>query len=242
MTVIGIIPARYGSTRFPGKPLAMIAGRTLIERVYRQALQADLKKVLVATDDRRILEAVQSFGGTAVMTGDCSSGTDRVGEAVRDERCDFVVNIQGDEPLIDPGVINAVARALRDNRWADVSTAATQISRDEDIDNPNIVKTVFAKNGRALYFSRSRIPYDRNRGAVYYKHLGIYGYKKKFLKRFVTLSRSPLESAESLEQLRVLENGYSIHVSVVAYDSVSVDVPEDVPRIEALLHKKSGIS
>lgn len=241
MIVIGVIPARYGSVRFPGKPLAMIAGKTLIERVYRQALRADLEKVIVATDDRRILEAVQSFGGTAVMTGDHPSGTDRVGEAVRDERCDFVINIQGDEPLIDPGVINSVAYALRENGWADASTAATKISRAEDIDNPNIVKSVFAKNGRALYFSRSRIPYDRDHGAVYYKHIGIYGYRKKFLKRFVSLSRSSLESAESLEQLRMLENGYSMHVSVVAYDSISVDVPEDVQRIVALLNKKSDI-
>ncbi len=242
MNVIGVIPARYGSTRFPGKPLAVIAGRTLIERVYRQALLADLREVIVATDDRRILDAVQSFGGNVVMTGDHQSGTDRVGEAVRDVRCNFVINIQGDEPLMDPRVINSVAFALSNNRWADASTAVTRISRADDIDNPNIVKAVFTRDGRALYFSRSRIPYDQDQGAVYYKHIGIYGYRRKFLKKFISLSKSSLESAESLEQLRILEHGYSMHVSVVRYDSISVDVPEDVQRIEEILKRKSDIA
>jgi 3-deoxy-manno-octulosonate cytidylyltransferase (CMP-KDO synthetase) len=241
MNVIGVIPARYGSTRFPGKPLAVIAGRTLIERVYRQALLADLREVIVATDDRRILDAVQSFGGNAVMTGDHQSGTDRVGEVARDVRCDFVINIQGDEPLMDPRVINSVAFALRNNRWAVASTAVTRISRAEDIDNPNVVKAVFTREGRALYFSRSRIPYGQNHGAVYYKHIGIYGYRRKFLKKFVSLSQSSLESAESLEQLRILEYGYSMHVSIVSYDSISVDVPDDVQRIEEVLKRKSDI-
>lgn len=240
MNAIGIIPARYGSTRFPGKPLVSIAGIPLVERVYRQAVQADLKKVIVATDDRRIRDLVHSFGGYAVMTGEHQSGTDRVAEAAAHERCSIVVNIQGDEPLIEPSVINTVARALQRNRWAAASTAAVRIDRDEEIDNPHVVKVVFAENGSALYFSRSRIPSRRAGQPEYYKHLGIYGFRKRFLMRYAALSPSPLEAAESLEQLRLLEKGYSIHVSVVRYDSRGVDLPEDVQRVESILHKKSG--
>ena len=235
MITIGVIPARYGSSRFPGKPLAPIDGVILIERVYRQAQRANLARVLVATDDRRIFDAVTSFGGEAVMTGEHPSGTDRIAAAVRGIGADIVVNIQGDEPLIDPRVIATVAAALENNAWADMSTAVTRLDAPEDIDNPNIVKCVFDQHGRALYFSRSRVPYNRSATDHYHKHLGIYGYRKEFLERFISLPQSRLEAAESLEQLRALENGHGLHVSVVAYDSIGVDVPEDVERVERIL-------
>lgn len=238
MKTVGVIPARFGSSRFPGKPLARIAGLTLIERVYRQAALARLDRVIVATDDSRIMDAVASFGGEAVMTGEHPSGTDRIAEAVRGTDADIIVNIQGDEPLIDPRVIGTVAAALSDSAWAVMSTAVTRLESAGDIDNPNIVKCVFASDGRALYFSRSRIPYNRNESGHYHKHLGIYGYRKDFLERYIRLPKSQLESAESLEQLRVLEHGYAIHVSVVEYDSVGVDVPEDVERVERLLRER----
>jgi 3-deoxy-manno-octulosonate cytidylyltransferase (CMP-KDO synthetase) len=240
--IIGIIPARYGSSRFPGKPLVKIAGMSLIERVYRRAEQAGLAKVIVATDDRRIESEVISFGGNAVMTGEHHSGTDRITEAAENERCDAVINIQGDEPLIDPGIINTISSALKKNAWSDIATAAVEIKNDDEIENPNIVKVVFTTEGRALYFSRSRIPYcvktdTKNSHIKYYKHIGIYGYKKKFLKKFVALKPSPLELIESLEQLRALENGFAIHVSIVEYNGAAIDTPDDVKRVENLLNE-----
>ncbi|MFH0977552.1 MAG: 3-deoxy-manno-octulosonate cytidylyltransferase [Spirochaetota bacterium] len=249
MRITGIIPARYGSSRFPGKPLAKIAGKTLIERVYRQAERAGLEKIIVATDDERIKDEVLAFGGNAVMTGEHHSGTDRIAEASLNEDCDAVINIQGDEPLIDPAVIVAVSSALTNNTWADITTAAVGIYSTSEIDNPNVVKVVFAGNGRALYFSRSKIPYSLNSlnvttgngniPAGYFKHIGIYGYKKEFLKKFVALKPSPLELAESLEQLRALENGFAIHVSIVEYNCVAVDVPADVIKVENILKNKN---
>lgn len=234
MKAIGIIPARYGSSRFPGKPLAGIAGKSLIRRVYEQVIMAGLEKVIVATDDRRIEAEVSGFGGIAVLTGEHRSGTDRIAEAAVKEDCDIVINIQGDEPLISPEVIRKVCSALDDNSWASVSTAAVKAG-DEELANPNVVKVVFAADGRALYFSRSLIPYSVKSRPQYYKHIGIYGYRKDFLMKFVSLPQSSLETAESLEQLRALENGYAIHVSVVDYDSIAVDTPEDVKKVEAVL-------
>ncbi len=243
MKAIGVIPARYGSTRFPGKPLVKILGKSLIERVYNQASRADLDRVIVATDDERIIDEVSSFGGSAVMTGEHNSGTDRIAEAVKNEACDFVVNIQGDEPLIDPQVIDIIAQALENNEWADVTTATVKIINTQEIDNPNVNKVVFTKDGKALYFSRSRIPSNRNSApnTSYFKHIGIYGFRKDFLNTFVSLPRSSLEIAESLEQLRVIENGYDIHVSIVDYDSIGVDVPEDVKRVEEMIKKMKHI-
>jgi 3-deoxy-manno-octulosonate cytidylyltransferase (CMP-KDO synthetase) len=239
MRVIGVIPARYGSSRLPGKPLVKIAGKTLIERVYRRAELADLSKIIVATDDKRIADEVLSFGGNAVLTGEHHSGTDRIAGAVAKERCDAVINIQGDEPLISPEIISTVAVALKKNSWADITTAATEITNIYEIDESNVVKVVFASSGKALYFSRSRIPYiikpDNLSLITYFKHIGIYGYRKNFLKRFVTLSPSQLEKAESLEQLRALENGYAIHVSMVKYTGVAVDTIEDVAKVEEIL-------
>jgi 3-deoxy-manno-octulosonate cytidylyltransferase (CMP-KDO synthetase) len=242
MKIIGIIPARYGSSRFPGKPLVKIAGISLVERVYRRAEQAGLAKIIVATDDKRIENAVLSFGGNAVMTGEHHSGTDRIAEAVASESCDAVINIQGDEPLIDPGIINTIASSLKNNIWADIATAAVEIKEKDEIDNPNIVKVIFTTEGRALYFSRSKIPYNaksdiKKSHLKYFKHIGIYGYRKEFLKKFVALKPSTLELAESLEQLRALENGFAIHVSIVEYSGAAIDTPEDVKRVENILRE-----
>ncbi len=238
MKIIGIIPARYGSSRFPGKPLAKISGISLIERVYRSAEKAGLARIIVATDDQRIESEVLSFGGNAVMTGEHHSGTDRIAEAAAGENCDAVINIQGDEPLIDPGIINNISLALKKNIWADIATAATEIKEINEIENTNIVKVVFNVKGSALYFSRSKIPYNLKTGARYFKHIGIYGYRKKFLMKFISLKPSPLELSESLEQLRALENGFAIHVSVVDYNGVAVDTPEDVIKVEQKLAKQ----
>jgi 3-deoxy-manno-octulosonate cytidylyltransferase (CMP-KDO synthetase) len=242
MKIIGIIPARYGSNRFPGKPLVKIAGIRLIERVYRRAEQAGLAKIIVATDDKRIESAVLSFGGNVAMTGEHHSGTDRIAEAAAGESCDAVINIQGDEPLIDPEIINTIAYSLKNNAWADIATSAVEIIDKDEIDNPNIVKVVFAADGKALYFSRSKIPYDakpdvKKSHVNYFKHIGIYGYRKEFLNKFVALKPSPLELTESLEQLRALENGFAIHVSIVNYIGAAVDAPEDIMRVEDILRK-----
>ena len=238
MIAIGIIPARYSSSRFPGKPLAKILGMSLIERVYQRAILSGLDKVLVATDDHRIENEILSFGGNVVMTGEHVSGTDRVAEACKNEKCDIVVNIQGDEPLINPEVINTVIKSLKANTWADISTAATIITNKYKVDDPNIVKVVFNKEGKSIYFSRSRIPYNRSLNTDYYKRIGIYAYKKEFLNKFVELPQSNLEISESLEQLRAIENNYNIHVSVVEYDSIGVDIPSDIKNVEDILKKK----
>ena len=243
MKVIGIIPARYGSTRFPGKPLALIAGKPLIRHVVERCQQAkSLAEVLVATDDTRNWEVAQSFCRAEMTAPDHPSGSDRIAEVAARCACDAVVNIQGDEPLIDPTVIDAVAGALEQ---AEMSTAATPIRAPAEYDNPNVVKVVVNGAGWALYFSRRTIPYlrDAASGSVseqmaafpFLKHLGIYGYRRDALLRLVKFPVSPLERAEKLEQLRALENGIRIAVVKVDYDSVGVDVPADVKRVEQLL-------
>jgi len=244
--IFGIIPARYGSSRFPGKPLALIAGKTLIQHVVEQCQKAVLlREVIVATDDTRIFEVAQGFC-RAEMTGpDYPSGTDRIAEVAQHCRCDAIINIQGDEPLIDPRVIDAVAGALANE---EMSTAATVIENETEWGNPNVVKVVVNAAGRALYFSRRTIPYVRDASTSaasmaafpFLKHLGIYGYRRQTLLRLVKLPVSPLEEAEKLEQLRALENGISIAVVKVNYDSVGVDVPADVKRVELMLKKLRG--
>jgi len=241
--IIGIIPARYASTRFPGKPLARIAGKTLIQHVVEQCQRAkSLAEVIVATDDTRIWEVAQEFCRVEMTRPEHPSGSDRIAEVA--ERCggDAVVNIQGDEPLINPGVIDAVANALAQN---EMSTAATPIRHPEEYDNLNVVKVVVNAAGHALYFSRRTIPYLREAASrpvpeqlaafPFLKHLGIYGYRRETLLRLVKFPVSPLENAEKLEQLRALENGIAIAVVRVAYDSIGVDLPEDVKRVEAIL-------
>lgn len=243
MIIHGIIPARYASTRFPGKPLALIAGKPLIQRVVEQCRKAkSLSEVIVATDDARIAEVAKAFCRVEMTRSDHPSGSDRIAEVAARCDCDAVVNIQGDEPLIDPAVVDVVAEALA---RSEMSTAATPIRSVEEYDNPNVVKVVADVTGRALYFSRRTIPYLReaaNRPAMeqlaafpFLKHLGIYGYRRATLLRLVQFPVSALEHAEKLEQLRALENGIAIAVVKVNYDSVGVDVPADAARVEALL-------
>jgi 3-deoxy-manno-octulosonate cytidylyltransferase (CMP-KDO synthetase) len=243
MKIVGVIPARYGSSRFPGKPLALIAGKPLIQHVVERCQKAKaLSEVIVATDDTRIWEVAQGFC-RAEMTGpNHPSGTDRVAEVARNCHCDAILNIQGDEPLLDPRVIDAVAGALSGE---EMSTAATAIETAAEWENPNVVKVVVNLAGRALYFSRRTIPYVRDAviglepwaAFPFLKHLGLYGYRRRTLLRLVEFPVSPLEQAEKLEQLRALENGIPIAVVKVVYDSVGVDVPADVKRVEQRLRK-----
>jgi 3-deoxy-manno-octulosonate cytidylyltransferase (CMP-KDO synthetase) len=243
MRILGIIPARYASTRFPGKPLALIAGKPLIERVVERCRQAkSLSEIIVATDDPRIAEAARKFCRVEMTRADHPSGSDRIAEVASRCECDAVVNIQGDEPLIEPAVIDAVATALAQT---EMSTAATLIRAEAEYDNSNVVKVVVNAAGRALYFSRRTIPYLREAASrsaneqlaafPFLKHLGIYGYRRDTLLQLVQFPMSPLEQAEKLEQLRALENGIPIAVVKVDYDSVGVDVPEDVARVEKIL-------
>src|SRR5580692_6335246 len=240
--IVGIIPARFASTRFPGKPLALIAGKPLIQHVVEQCRRAkSLGEIIVATDDTRIWEVAQNFCRVEMTRPEHPSGSDRIAEVAERCECDAVVNIQGDEPLIEPSVMDAVANALAQN---EMSTAATRIKNPAELDNPNVVKVVVNAAGRALYFSRRTIPYLREAASgsseqlaafAFLKHLGIYGYRRETLLRLVKFSVSPLENAEKLEQLRALENGIAIVVVKVDYDSVGVDVPEDVARVEAII-------
>ncbi len=243
MKIIGIIPARFASTRFPGKPLALIAGKPLIRHVVEQCQKArHLSEVVVATDDERIFAETKRFCRVEMTRADHPSGSDRIAEVARRISCDAVVNVQGDEPLMNPMVIDKVAEALERN---EMSTAATPIKQAAEYDNPNVVKVVVNTAGAALYFSRRTIPYLREAASrpepeqlaafPFLKHLGIYGFRRETLLRLVTLPVSPLENAEKLEQLRALENGLHIAVVQVDYDSVGVDAPEDVRRVEAIL-------
>ena len=237
---MGAIPARYGSTRLPGKPLLPIAGRPMIEHVYTRVARArGLDRVVVLTDDERIARAVEAFGGHWEMTpADCASGTDRIAWAAR--RWDAaavsaVINIQGDEPLIDPEEVSRIAGHLAANPGDPVVTLATPATTEE-MGNPNAVKVVLARDGAALYFSRSPIPFHRHGGgSVPLKHLGIYGYQREALLRLAGLAPTPLERSESLEQLRALENGIPIRVLTVDRGSFGVDTAEDLERVEKIL-------
>jgi 3-deoxy-manno-octulosonate cytidylyltransferase (CMP-KDO synthetase) len=279
--IIGLIPARFASTRFPGKPLALIAGKPLIQRVVEQCQKAkSLSEIIVATDDERIFNAAKIFCRVEMTLPDHPSGSDRIAEVAGRLACDAVVNIQGDEPLIDPAVIDVVTNALAHN---EMSTAAALIKNPDEYDNPHVVKVVVNAFGRALYFSRRTIPYLRDKAGQasslsgervsaserkedsfaprdflgrqdacptlaasrstseqlaafpFLKHLGIYGYRRETLLRLVKFPVSPLEAAEKLEQLRALENGIGIAVVKVAYDSIGVDAPEDVAKVEKIL-------
>ena len=246
MKIIGVIPARYGSTRFPGKPLHVIAGKPLIQWVVEQCQTAkSLSNVVVATDDTQIREVAQNFCEVEMTRSDHPSGTDRIAEVAERHGCDALVNIQGDEPLIDPVVIDQVAEALRKG---EMSTAATRIRDRHDYDNPNVVKVIVNRAGEALYFSRRTIPYVRDAASApvegqlaafpFLKHLGIYGYRRETLLRLVGFPVSPLENAEKLEQLRALDNGIQISVVTVDYESIGVDVPADVQRVERILKQQ----
>ena len=241
MKIVGIIPARYASTRFPGKPLALIKGKSMIQRVYEQALKSALDAVVVATDDVRIADAVMDFGGHYVMTDpNHRSGTDRCREALEllDERYEAVVNIQGDEPFIDPEQINQVVKLIcRDD--TDLASLAKRIDDEDELFSPNTVKVVMDRQGNALYFSRNPIPYMRNLDrkewfdkGLFYKHIGIYAYKADVLRQIAKMQPTVLEMAESLEQLRWLENGLNIRMGVTASENVSIDQPMDIEKAE----------
>jgi 3-deoxy-manno-octulosonate cytidylyltransferase (CMP-KDO synthetase) len=241
MKIVVIIPSRYGSTRFEGKPLAMISGKPMIQCVYERAARAEMvDAVVVATDDMRIFSAVTGFGGKAIMTSaENRSGTDRVGEAAEKMNLsadDIVVNIQGDQPRIHPSSIREVAAPLMENPDVQISTLAFKIVNPEEITNPKDVKVTFDALGNALYFSRAAIPFGRDASTVFdtYKHLGVYAYTRRFLDIFRSLADGRLENIEKLEQLRAMEYGHRIRVVVTDHDSPEVDIPEDIKRIQNL--------
>jgi len=242
VSTVGVIPARYGSTRLPGKSLVPLCGKPLVQWVWERARQATrLSHLVVATDDVRIADAVAAFGGTAVMTRvDHPSGTDRIAEAVAGLDADTVINIQGDEPLIDPALIDQLAARLQqDDAW-DMVTAVCPITDPADLNNPAVVKAVWAADGRALYFSRSLIPFPRDGrraspGWHPWRHIGIYGYRREFLEKLVRTPPCALELTEKLEQLRALDIGGRLRVVTTDEIGLGVDTPEDVPKAEAAL-------
>jgi 3-deoxy-manno-octulosonate cytidylyltransferase (CMP-KDO synthetase) len=234
--ILGVIPARFASSRFPGKALTKIAGKTMLQHVFERSSSARyLSKVIVATDDDRIAEAARKFGASVRMTrADHLSGTDRVAEVASAESAEVIVNIQGDEPLIDPDAIDAAALLLLDDPDVPMGTLKKQIQDPGEITNPNVVKVVTDHNGRAIYFSRSPIPYCREGTSAHYKHIGLYVYRRDFLLAYSDLPVGPLEKAEKLEQLRALENGYAIRVAETEYESLGVDTPADLDRVSKL--------
>ena len=243
--VVAVIPARYASTRLPGKPLVPLAGQPMIQRVYQRVRLAQrVERIIVATDDRRVLEAVEAFGGEARMTrADHRTGTERVAEVAAHVEADVFVNVQGDEPLLDPAAVDAAVAALIEEPKAEVATVATAVKVPGDIMDPNVVKTVLDFDENALYFSRAPIPWVRDSAAHvlvrHLKHLGLYCFDRRALLEYPTLPQGQLERTEQLEQLRWLENGWKIRVAEVEQDAISVDVPADVERVEKLLRAAS---
>lgn len=243
MNVLCIIPARYASTRLPGKPLKDIAGKPMICRVYERASMAKkVGRTLVATDDERILQAVREHGGKAMMTRkDHRTGTDRLAEvAAACPEADLIINVQGDEPLIEPSLIDELAGVFETDEKLQMATVKTEITDSEEMNNPNNVKVVTDKNGYALYFSRSLLPYPRHDGCPVYKHIGIYAYKREFLLQYAKMEPTPLESAESLEQLRALEHGFRIKVVETKAKFIGVDTAEDLQKVNEI-YRKSGL-
>ena len=260
MAALVVIPARYGSTRFPGKPLALLCGKPVIQHVYERAAQAQrAETVMVATDDRRILDAVQQFGGKAVMTSaSARSGTERAAEVAHGCGASVIINVQGDEPLIRPEMIDQLAEYLERHQAIPMASLRTRCERAEEIASPHVVKVVVDREGFALYFSRASLPFVREdrdgsklqapgsrqgqqpaacslQPAAHFKHVGIYGYQRHFLLQFPHLEPTPLEQLEQLEQLRALESGYRIQLLETPHDTVGVDTPEDLKRVEAVL-------
>jgi 3-deoxy-manno-octulosonate cytidylyltransferase (CMP-KDO synthetase) len=244
-TIIAVIPARYASTRFPGKPLALIKGRPMIQWVYERTKGSSLLgRVIVATDDERILRTVRDFGGDAMMTSPShATGTDRIAEVARTLTCDIVVNVQGDEPLMQAAMIDEAVRPLVDDPTIPMGTLAKRITDRREAVDPNVVKVVFDEKGFVLYFSRAPIPWDRDRWAgtgspgdlpidgMHYKHIGLYVYRRDFLLAFASMPQSRLETVEKLEQLRALERGHRIKVVVTEQESFGVDIPDDLGKI-----------
>ena len=242
MKIIGVIPARFASTRLKEKVLCEIAGKPMIQHVYERASKSkQLNSLIVACDDIKILKAVEKFGGKAVLTDkDHPSGSDRIAQAVKNLKVDVVVNIQGDEPLINYKVIDRLADVLLKDKQVVMATVVKKFGAGEDVSNPNVVKVIIDDDKNALYFSRSVIPYNRNQDAVtYFKHLGIYAYRKSFLLKYTKFPKSSLELAESLEQLRVLEAGYKIKTVETQVETIGVDTLEDLKRVEIFMKKKN---
>ncbi|MCK8824276.1 3-deoxy-manno-octulosonate cytidylyltransferase [Fuchsiella alkaliacetigena] len=237
MEVVGIIPARYASTRLPGKPLVNINGKTMVEHVYRNSAQARvLDRVIVATDDQRIKSTVEDFGGQALMTAPThQTGTDRLAEAAAKLEAEIVVNIQGDEPLIKAEMIEEAVEPLLVDPTLQMATLKRELKEEERLTDPNLVKVVTDQEGDALYFSRARIPHNRGAAAKFYEHVGLYVYRRDFLLTFSELASTPLEKAESLEQLRALENGYRIKVVETEYTSIGVDTEEDLQLVREIM-------
>jgi 3-deoxy-manno-octulosonate cytidylyltransferase (CMP-KDO synthetase) len=239
--ILVVIPARHASVRFPGKPLSLIAGKAMIQHVVERVREAKLpSRVVVATEDERIKAAVEAFGGEAIITrSDHRTGTDRVAEVAIHIPADIYINVQGDEPLIDAGTIDAVAAAMVEDDTIQLATPCAAIQQASEIMDPNVVKVVQDFDGNALYFSRAPIPWVRDTGgkvaAQHWKHIGLYGYRRDALLEFPTLPPGELERVEQLEQLRWLENGFHMHVVETLYNAISVDVPADVERVEKLL-------
>lgn len=243
MKFVCIIPSRYASTRLPGKPLCDIAGKPMVQRVYEQARKAEkLESVVVAVDNPRVYDTVVSFGGQAIMTReDHANGTDRLAEAVENfPDADVIINVQGDEPLIAPDVIDALCRVFEEDSTLQMATVAAPLAKEE-YDEPSAVKVVMNRNNEAMYFSRSLIPYPRNayEGIMKpYKHIGIYAYKRDFLLKYAAMEQTPAEQVESLEQLRVLENGYKIKVITTNHQFIGIDTPEDLEHIREYFANK----
>ena len=245
MKIIGIIPARYGSTRLEGKPLKDICGKPMIEHVYEKACKASfIDRVIVATDDARIVDAVNQFGGEAIMTSvDHTNGSERIAEIAATMECDIVVNIQGDEPLVMPEIIDEITEALVNDSDVEMVTGAYRVYDENLFSDPNVVKVATDQRGLAMYFSRSLIPYPRQKENLeVFEHIGIYAYRKPFLLQYITMEQTPLSLSESLEQLRVLEHGYKIRVVKTQYDytSFSVDTKEDLEAVRRIVREKQN--
>ncbi len=244
MFVLGIIPARYGSSRLEGKPLKDICGKPMIQHVYERVQQSCLlNEIIVATDDERIVTVVNNFGGKAKMTSiEHKNGTDRIAEVAKNIEADIVVNIQGDEPLIDARMIDEAIQPMLNDKDLKACTLCRPILSDEDVHSPHVVKTLFDLNGNALLFSRAPIPYPRNRELYKaYEHIGVYVYRKDFLMQYIKMPQTPLEITESLEQLRILENGIRMRVVevTVPYEGLSVDTQEDLDRVREIIKQRS---
>ena len=250
--IVGIIPARYGSTRLPAKPLVDLCGKPMIQHVYERASQASLvDEIIVATDDDRIVAAVRGFGGNAIMTpADLRSGTDRIALVAKELRhADIIVNIQGDEPLIIPAMIDEAVRPLMNDGSIVVGTVVKKIEQSEEIVNPSVVKVVLDEEHNALYFSRSPIPYLRDNGPVeswhrrhtYFKHFGLYVFRRDFLLKYAQWKESTLEQMEKLEQLRILEHGFNIKATITEYDSVPVDTADDAEKVRKILKQQLSV-
>ncbi len=247
--VLGIIPARFASTRFPGKPLIPILGKTLLQRTFENASRASiLDHLLIATDDKRIFEHVRQFGGQAIMTSEsCINGTERLAEVLQKYpewlKAEAIVNIQGDEPCINPESIKTAVELLLNDPLASMATIATRLNTEEEAYNPSIAKCVIDRQNNALYFSRSLIPSNKkqlfNPHGIYYRHLGLYVYRPSFLLRYQTLPSTPLQLEEDLEQLKVLEHGYRIKVAITDEAGIGVDTPEDLNKLEQWICKQN---